>query len=115
MAPRLPKKIKVGLVTYPVLIEDDLHHKGDKVYGLKRGSTWDIILDPKSHPKPLMLCDTLMHEVIHALFDHYGLNDVHQLGEKEEHIVMHLSEGLLMVFKDNPKFLSYIVESMKNG
>jgi Zn-dependent peptidase ImmA (M78 family) len=51
----------------------------------------------------------LIHELLHALYERYGLED----GEKEEAVVESLANGLSALFKDNPKLVDYIKEGVR--
>lgn len=54
------------------------------------------------HPSKLRAADTLLHEILHAIWN-FG----HATGE-EEQTVGAMATGLMQVFKDNPALLSWI-------
>lgn len=67
-----------------------------------------------------MLAQTLLHEVMHAIYYEWGLtnsempDDIYAAGmNSEENCVNGLSLGLTTVFAANPKFASFIMQSLK--
>ena len=58
---------------------------------------------------PLTVLDTLLHEILHAIWHEYGLAD----REPEEHAVLMLATGLTQVLYDNPKLAADIVRLRK--
>lgn len=50
--------------------------------------------------------DTFLHETLHALYWVADLGD----GEKEEHVVGHLSSGLVQLYRDNPWLLTWLAQ-----
>ena len=57
-----------------------------------------------SELEPRLLADTLLHEIMHAVWHYMGLNEKHE----EESVVNRLSTGLTQVFCDNPSLLKWI-------
>lgn len=55
--------------------------------------------------------DTLIHEINHAIWNIFGLDDE----EDEEKSVNTLSLGLMQVFRDNPKLYKYIGEMLNHS
>ena len=53
---------------------------------------------------PLTVLDTLLHEILHAVWHEYGLEDK----EPEEHAITVLATGLTQVLYDNPKLAAQI-------
>jgi hypothetical protein len=52
---------------------------------------------------------TLVHELLHVLWDEYGLAE----GDKEERIVTTLSNGLCQVIRDNPEAVAFIIAGVR--
>lgn len=57
----------------------------------------------------MMLLDTLIHECLHAIYEHYELSKK----DDEERVVATLSHGLTALFVDNPKLIDYIKGALK--
>lgn len=58
---------------------------------------------------PIKAVDTLLHEINHAIYWAYGIND----DDKEERVVGTFATAWTQVFRDNPRLLQYITESLK--
>jgi predicted Zn-dependent protease len=54
--------------------------------------------------EPLVVVDTLIHEILHAIWHEYGLGD----SEAEERCVLVLASGLTQVLADNPHLRVWI-------
>ena len=54
--------------------------------------------------------DTLLHEVMHAIFSETALTMDFKEDDDEEKIVRRLSTGLLQVLRENPDFTTLILE-----
>jgi Zn-dependent peptidase ImmA (M78 family) len=55
---------------------------------------------------PFEECDTLIHELLHAVWAQMSLTDLDD--QLEERIVRALGTGLAGMYSDNPKLLDYI-------
>ena len=86
----IPKKIKVGGLTYKVLIVDQID--GDDASGITDPKTLTIKII-KCHPN--VMEQTFIHELLHAINF-----------EKEQEEVEFLSMSLYQVIKDNPKLFN---------
>jgi hypothetical protein len=103
-----PRRIRVGPVTYEVtsdaLAVAEMGHD-------KLGETQDdfarIVLHPKQSPAVRRV--SLMHELLHAVNEHTGLDD--SLGDKvEEDVTNRIAPALLDTFRRNPKLVAYLME-----
>lgn len=56
-------------------------------------------------------CNTILHEVMHALVYIMGI-PFEDEGD-EEAVVNSLSSGLITVFKDNPKFITWLANELQ--
>jgi hypothetical protein len=104
MKNRTPKKIKVGPVDYTTHMLDakDVQQLGVCLYSHQR-----IYLTPNM--KHQNASDTLLHEVLHAIWNESGLDHIIDLNE--ETIVRTFATWLRMVVTQNPQFLEFIVDS----
>lgn len=101
---KLPKKIKVGAVDYTVhtLSPKDKGQYGVCVYEHQR-----IYLTPNMLHQ--QASDTLLHEVMHAIWSEAGLDHIPDLNE--ETIIRTMATWLRIVLRDNPDFAKFIVNA----
>ena len=97
---KLPKKIKVGPYDYTIRsyvwkAEDD------QIGGC---DTQRLVLSVDDSGPAMVTKNTLLHEVLHAVYDLYDLGP----DDSEEDVVMRLSNGLQMVMVDNPGLGKYL-------
>jgi len=100
---KIPKKIKVGPLTYEVFVSKDVTNEGD-CWGSTHYRTQKIFLTPDS--KEDHREETFVHELLHACLETSGLN--FRIEEKDkypsaEEIVRTTATILYQVIKDNPK------------
>jgi len=106
---KLPKKIRIGCFDYDVRFVDDLRDlQNNRLWGNHVPAEQKINID-KSIPSEQRVVAVLWHEILHALFDHFDIQE----NAKEEYLVDTLSQGITMVLKDNPTFRKYVLESLK--
>lgn len=105
MKPKLPKNIRIGGLDFKVVpIRGELNESRTtvgnyrphaQVIGLHEGLTDQA------------LGNTLIHEVLHALFSHQGL-DESSIKECEEFTVNSFANGIAMIMRQNPKLMGQI-------
>lgn len=71
----------------------------------------DSSIDIVDGQKPIEERDTVLHEVMHAILHCQGREHG---GEGEELYVRALAAGVLMVLRDNPKFVKYLTRETKS-
>lgn len=55
--------------------------------------------------------DTILHEIMHAVWDAFSvMTKTDHLEDVEEHVIRHLSTGVLGVLRDNPRLVAYLTE-----
>jgi len=98
-----PDSIKVGAVVYKVRIlpEDERFHEYNEEYGHIDFTSREISLSTKYSDEQKR--DSLVHEIVHAISKHMNLGA--EWGDEDENYVKRLSNGLNMVFRDNPDIL----------
>ncbi len=103
---RLPSSLKIGAFDYSVVTMTESEGAGRRVFGEFRPmeSEIAICLNSPSLPK---LVDTVMHEVLHAVWWHAALDR-----PNEEEGVLHVARTLTMVFRDNPELLRWLQEAL---
>ena len=94
---KIPKTIKIAGHLYRTKIKNGTWSGDTMSRGQVNTNVLAIKLD-KNMPKSRK-GETLVHEIIHAIYHEYGLEDT----DKEERIVSVLSTGLYQVLVDNPK------------
>ena len=112
MKVRVPERVKVGPLVFEV-VADEAQHKelcdsrNEYVYGAIRVSKQVIFLDPNL---PLgQLQDTLLHEVLHAIWWVAGFR-----GEKErvteEEVIERTTSILLDTLQRNPQLTAFLMQ-----
>jgi hypothetical protein len=94
----LPDTIRVGPYNFRVCKVEKIDE--DKYFGMFHGAVEEISI-VLSQPSKTRAADTLMHELLHAIWYVSGPN-----GEEEE-MVSCLATALVGVFKDNPELLTW--------
>ena len=97
----LPSIIKVGYQDYTTIL--------DTAEGIRRRHSGETDFDKftitvSAHVSKVELADTLIHEVLHAIFHSQGLNT-----PDEENLVTNLAHGLVDVFRRNPGLVFYLL------
>ena len=97
----VPSLIKIGAVDYTVVLEEKL----DGEYG----ECFTHLQRIKMTKNQTAQCagDTLLHEILHAVWNEAGLFDTKRLDE--ERIVRATATWLKMVFRDNPHVAAFIL------
>lgn len=104
---RVPRRIKLGPwdITIEQGVETDLNLRG--LMG-----DWEECparIRIMRNLAPSMERETVMHEVLHAVFAMNGLQQ--EWGEeKEEAVVRRLSPVLLAAMRDNPRLVAFLIE-----
>ena len=108
MNAEVPKKVRVfgrvySLIPVLKLLDDD----GAELLGQCDNEKLTIKFLQGQHPTTLK--DTLIHEVLHAIW--YSMNlMVDPMGDIEEQAVTGLARGITGVLADNPHFAAYVVQ-----
>ena len=99
-----PRRLKVGPHRYAVECSTDLLFHGDR-----RGSTdvdrHRIIV--ASDLAPSLTRETVLHELLHALWDTTPLR-LEPISKREEDVVTALAPPLLDTLRRNPKLVAYL-------
>lgn len=99
---KIPKAISVGYRTYGVNPLETADHEMTEKYGWCDKVNNQIYIYTNS--EPMVVADTLVHEVLHAVWFYMGLDDKHD----EEAVVNRLATGLSTVMYDNPDLVDFI-------
>lgn len=115
---KVPEKIKVGPVTYTVVVDEDewmrLEHRSRERngFGMTEHHTATIYLNPKDSETTQR--QTLLHEALHAMmFVLMGSPNFRNLGDsqfnREERIARMFEGPLLQLLRDNEDMVAYLV------
>lgn len=108
-----PKTVEIGPHTYRVVVDKnavahDSVRNGSEVLGYCTTAEQRISIQPDQGPS--MLRDTVLHEVLHALFDLTGLAGTHS-DDDEERIIRPFATALLDCLRRNPTLVAYLTEN----
>ena len=103
---KTPTKLKIGYADYAVTEEPA--RSMYKIFGKANLDLFEIMLDESMLPPKK--ATVLLHEVLHCLWEHQGMN---QGAWTEERVVDTLAKGLAMVIRDNPGFVEWLAESLE--
>lgn len=102
---QIPKRIKVGPVTYVVDYHDGLSgDDGKSLWGNCDHTALSVAINSKIAKDFERV--VVVHELLHAIYHLSGIPE----SEEEEKIVTSLSPLLLLLMRDNPKLLEYLCE-----
>jgi hypothetical protein len=103
----LPKRIKIGAYDWQVVVETE----GDDTYGQSDFEKRSLRLWPHLLTSPAHAVGIVLHECLHVIYDNYAVKKVRK--NKEEATVLAFEEGLVSLFRDNPKLLTWIKKCLK--
>ncbi len=102
---KLPKTLKVGAYDWTIVLEDgdsDLYGQADFENRYLR--IWHTNMTSGHH-----LVGIILHECLHVIFDNEKLEKLRKdKEEREEQIVLAYESGLVSLFRDNPKFVTWM-------
>ena len=101
------KSIRIGYRQYQVKAWSDAELLTTESYG--QCDKQRAIIYVCTHLDDDLVADTLLHEILHAIWHEYGLQD----DDREERIVHTLASGFIQVMKDNPNAIRYLVKMSK--
>lgn len=109
----MPEMIKIGGVRFKVIVEEELvdveaDGKRVPVNGyIKHDSCAVGVRAGLAHDQT---CLVFLHEISHGLFSHFSREDMN-----DETVVMMLAEGLLMIIRDNPDLMAFLMNGGDDG
>jgi len=102
----LPRRIKVGAYDWRIKVDPG----PSEDYGETDFDKAEINIWPANHQSPERLVGTVIHELLHVIYDAAGLE-----GLAEEPVVGGFETGLVSLFRDNPKLLNWIKRGLKKA
>lgn len=100
----LPKKIKIAGYDIDVVRYEGSAARASEVFG--EFSCIENVIYIDTTIKDIQILDTLIHEINHAIYWIYSLEDE----DEEERTVSVLSTAWVQVYRDNPELLELINE-----
>lgn len=101
----IPSHVLVGPYLYKVTVEER-QSSGDDLFGECDVHTQTVYLSPGQARDSM--ADSLLHEVLHAIWAASGLHDGRY---NEEQCVRGITTWLLLVLRDNPELVTYLTET----
>lgn len=99
----LPKTVRVGPFDFHIVPMDMHKATANSRYGECSSIEMKISIQ-EEFSSPIKAVDTVLHEISHAIFWAYGLED----GDKEERTVSTFGTAWTQVWRDNPKLLAWV-------
>lgn len=98
----LPNSIRVG--PFDFTVREWTHQEGYSRGRYGEMSTVDFTISVDQTTAPVKLVDTILHEIGHAIYWAYGIED----GDQEERLVGTLATAWTQVWRDNPSLLHWV-------
>lgn len=95
---KIPKILKIAGLIWNVKQDKSVTHEGE-CYGTTHHNYQNIFLDPMTTKQKRE--ETLIHEILHAVWHSYGLSQDKAFKEYDERIVQSLAIGMYQVLNDN--------------
>jgi len=104
---KLPEKVRVGFIDYEIVAQKGKHRR----HGQCDRDNFIIEIDVNMNSRNV--ADTLMHEILHACAN-FGVY-LEIKNPNEEMTVVHFSEMLSQVMRDNPDVMRWIIDIQSDG
>ena len=109
----LPNSVELGYRTMQIVVVEsgglsDKHGHCD----IERKK---IVVDKSSHSDDVEAMDTILHEILHVVYKNGHLGKPDDDDEVEERVVSIMSNGVIELFRRNPKFLEWFYRHMKEN
>jgi hypothetical protein len=101
----MPRTLKIGAYDWSIVLEDT----EEELCGQADFENHRIRLWPKSLKSPSHVVGIAFHECLHVIYDNHDLVKLKRdKEEREEMIVMGFEAGMISLFRDNPKFVTWM-------
>lgn len=106
----VPGKIKIGAYDWRVAVEAGVDDKcGQADFETQTIRLWQDNITSDNH-----CVGILLHECLHVIYENAKLDKLKgKKADKEEAIVIGFENGLVSLFRDNPKLLTWIKKGLK--
>lgn len=106
---RLPKKVKLGPYDWRIVLQDGhSDHCGMADFEEQTIQLWGDDLTSPGHCVGIFL-----HECLHVIYDNRDLGNVAVGLDLEETVVIGFEHGLIQLFRDNTKLLTWMKKGLK--
>lgn len=107
----LPRKLKVGAYDWRIVLKEGVSPD----YGLAVYDKNELHLWPDMFLQPAHGVGVVVHELLHAIIDDRDLmpDFRRRLANQEEALVTGLEIGLITLFRDNPRLVTWIKRGLK--
>lgn len=100
----LPRKVKVGAYDFRIrIVEGESPEWGEADVDTQTVSVW-----PEDMANPAFLVGIVLHELLHVIYHYESLE-----GKDEEAVVTGYEVGLISLYRDNPKLLTWIKKGLR--
>lgn len=99
----LPKSVRVLHCDFAIVVESAAWAAANRRYGECSTVELTIRIDG-SNPFPWKVVDTVLHEITHAIWWAYGLED----GDVEERVAGTFGRAWTQIWRDNPDLLAWL-------
>lgn len=106
---KMPAKVRVSCFTVDIIEWDNKEACMRKCFG--EFSQDELIIRIDFAQQPQRVVETLIHEVMHAIYGLSGIKDE----DKEERIVTAMSRGWMQMCIDNPDVVRFISDHTKGA
>jgi len=101
----MPQTLKVGAYDWSIVIDDN----ESDACGQAQFETFRIVLWRRNLTSPGHVVGTAFHETLHVIYDNHDLGKLNRNAEeREERIVLGFESGVISLFRDNPKFVTWM-------
>lgn len=105
------RKVKVANKTYKIRLKSSIR-KGTL---LGESDHYKEVIKLSTRQSPGALADTLVHEILHCIWNTNGIGYVLDAEEIEEFVVHSYATSLMAVFVDNPWLTKFLGKIVKKG
>jgi hypothetical protein len=105
----LPKKVKVAAFDIEIIPYRGHSARVGEVFGEFSCVEQSISID--TSVSEMQILDTLIHEVMHAIYWIYSLDD----SDEEERIVSVMATAWTQIYRDNPEILNFISKTIEKN
>jgi hypothetical protein len=100
----MPRLLKIGAYDWTVRVFGE----GDEYCGLTDFITFEISLWHNNLASAGQIVGVLLHECLHVVYHYGGLIQMKRSkDDREEQVIMAFEMGLVSLFRDNPKLLTW--------
>ena len=104
----LPSKIKIAAYDVKIIPYVGQSARVNEVFGEFSSVENTIHIDTSI--STMQIAETLIHEINHAIYYIYSLDD----SDQEERVVSMFATAWMQIYRDNPHFLVFICDILKN-